>query len=297
MHFKQCASMTNSSVPPNFYHTPGAYNGRASSVIPSPSLIRRPKGVYWQPEADGKRKAVYGPEQRLDYELEVGHIISKPIPYGTTIDINDAPDHIFGFVLLNDWSSRDIQVFEMQPLGPFNGKSFGTTISPWIITLDALEAFKTRPKHEFETLEHLQYKDFANGTFDVRLQATVERDGKPTTVATSNLSYLYWTPYQQVTHHAIAGAGLRTGDLIGTGTVSGDGKDETTGKKYELGCLFEATVHGKQPIALQGGGELGYLQDGDSVVLEAWCVDANGRKVLGFGECRGKIVPADGAIE
>src|ERR1700748_227646 len=194
--------MTKNEIPQNFYHAPSAYNGRASSVIPSPSLVRRPRGVYWKTEADGTRKPTYGPEQHLDFELEMGYIVSKPVPYGETMQVDDAPDHIFGFVLLNDWSSRDLQVFEMPPLGPFNSKSFGTTISPWVITLDALKAFQTAPKHETEPLEHLRFKNFAHATCDIKLAVHLERDGKQHTIATSNLKYLYGPPYQQITHHA-----------------------------------------------------------------------------------------------
>ncbi|KIW88388.1 fumarylacetoacetase [Cladophialophora bantiana CBS 173.52] len=286
-HCTNCMPITNSKIPENFYHAPSAYNGRASSVIPSPSLVRRPRGVYWKA---GTKEPTYGLSQFIDFELEMGYIVSKPVPYGETITVDDAPDHIFGFVLLNDWSSRDIQIFEMPPLGPFNSKSFGTTISPWIITLDALKAFQCAPKHNTHPLEHLRFKDFEHGTFNIKLAASLERDGKRHQICTSNLRYLYWTPYQQITHHASANCGLRTGDLMGTGTVSGDGKDEKTGKKFELGCLFEATQHASQPIALEGGGKLGYLEDGDSVILSAWCEDSTGRPVLGFGECRGKLV-------
>ena len=288
--------MTKSTVPENFLHAPSAYNGRASSVIPSPSLVRRPRGVYWKAgEKEGSREPTYGGSQTVDFELEMGYIVSKPVSYGETIKVDDSPDHIFGFVLLNDWSSRDIQVFEMPPLGPFNSKSFGTTISPWVITLDALRAFQTAPKHETKPLEHLRFRDFQHGTFDIKLAVHVERNGNRDRICTSNLKYLYWTPYQQITHHASANCGLRTGDLMGTGTISGDGKDDT-GKKFELGCLFEATQHATQPIALESGGKLGYLEDGDSIILSAWCEDSNGRKVLGFGDCRGKIVGPDAPI-
>ena len=288
--------MTKSQIPQNFYHAPSAYNGRASSILPSPSLVRRPRGVYWKTGPDGSREPTYGPEQHLDFELEMGYIVSKPVPYGETIKVDDAPDHIFGFVLLNDWSSRDLQVFEMPPLGPFNSKSFGTTISPWVITLDALQAFQTAPKHETNPLEHLRYKDFAHGTFDIKLAAHLERNGQRHQITTSNLKYLYWTPFQQITHHASANCGLRTGDLMGTGTVSGDGKD-ASGKGFELGCLFEATLHGSRPLELEGGGKLGYLEDGDTIVLSARCKDEDGRRVLGFGECRGKIVGPNAPIQ
>lgn len=279
----------------NFFHAPSAYNGRASSIIPSPSIVRRPRGVFWKKGGDGSQEATYGAEQCFDYELEMAAIISKPVPYGETIKADDAPDHIFGFVILNDWSARGIQVFEMPPLGPFNGKSCGTTISPWIVTLDALEAFRTAPTHDTQRLEYLTYNDFARGTHDIKLAIHLDRDGKRHQLATSNLKYLYWTPYQQITHHASANCGLRTGDLMGTGTISGDGTDES-GKKVELGCLFEATKHGKELIKLDGGLEMGYLEDNDVVTLSAWCEDASGRKVLGFGDCVGKVVAPDAPL-
>lgn len=231
----------------------------------------------------------------MDFELEMGYIVSKPVPYGETMKVEAAPEHIFGFVLLNDWSSRDIQVFEMPPLGPFNSKSFGTTISPWVVTMDALQAFQCAPKHRTTPFEHLRYPDFDRGTFDVRLAAHLERDGRRHQICTSNLRYLYWTPFQQLTQQASANCGLRTGDLMGTGTISGDGQD-AAGKKIELACLYEATQHASKPLALEDGVELAYLADGDVIVLTAWCEDGTGKKVLGFGECRGRLVGPDDPI-
>lgn len=288
----KCSPMSGGKIPENFFNAPSAYNGRASSVIPSPSLVRRPRGVFWKP---GNKEAEYGVSKLVDFELEMGYIVSKSVPYGETMKVDDAPDHIFGFVLLNDWSSRDIQIHEMPPLGPFNSKSFGTTISPWIITLDALDAFRTAPKHKTNPLEHLRFADFDRGTFDVKLAVHLERDGKRHKLCTSNLNYLYWTPFQQLTHHASANCGIRTGDTMGTGTISGDGVSDD-GKKYELGCLFEATQHATKPLQLEGGVEVGYLLNGDSVVLSAWCEDADGKHVLGFGECRGQLVGPDAPI-
>ena len=288
----QCSPMSGGKIPENFFNAPSAYNGRASSVIPSPSLVRRPRGVFWKP---GNKEAEYGVSKLVDFELEMGYIVSKSVPYGETMKVDDAPDHIFGFVLLNDWSSRDIQIHEMPPLGPFNSKSFGTTISPWVITLDALDAFRTAPKHKTNPLEHLRFADFERGTFDVKLAVHLERDGRRHKLCTSNLSYLYWTPFQQLTHHASANCGIRTGDTMGTGTISGDGVGED-GKKFELGCLFEATQHATKPLQFEGGVEVGYLLDGDSVILSAWCDDADGKHVLGFGECRGRLVGPDAPI-
>lgn len=229
--------------------------------------------------------------QAVDFELEMGYFISKPVPYGETLDVDNAPEHIFGFVLLNDWSARDIQIFELPPLGPFNSKSSGTTISPWIVTLDALSPFACTPKHKTYPFAHLRYKEFDKVTFNVKLAAHLERQGRSYPLCTSNLRYLYWTPYQQITHHASAMCGLNTGDLMGTGTVSGDGTDEN-GNKTELACLFEATQNATEVIEFEDGQQLSYLRDGDTIILSAWCEDSSGRRVLGFGECRGSILPA-----
>jgi fumarylacetoacetase len=294
-HVKNCSAMTKQPMSPNFYHMPAAYNGRASSVIPSPSVVRRPRGIYWKTGANGEREAEYGVSKCMDFELEMAFIVSKPVPYGETMKINESPEHVFGFVVLNDWSSRDIQVFEMPPLGPFNGKSFGTTISPWVVTLDALQAFACPPLHKTSPMPHLTFEDLDHATFDIKLAVHIERAGKRHTVCTSNLNYLYWTPFQQITHHASANCGLRTGDLIGTGTISGDGVDDT-GRKFELGCFFEATKHGHELVQLKDGMKFSYLEDNDSVVLEAWCEDKNGKKVLGFGECKGQLVGPDAPI-
>ncbi|GME34400.1 Fumarylacetoacetase [Neofusicoccum parvum] len=284
--------MSHGKIPENFFQAPSAYNGRASSVRPSPHSVHRPKGVYWDP-TDSKR-AIYAPSRAVDYELEMGFIVSKPLPYGQSLDVDNAPEHIFGFVLLNDWSARDIQLFEMPPLGPFNSKAFGTTISPWVVTLDALEPFACRPKHAqtLSPLQHLRYGSGERGTFDIRLEAHLVRNGSKYKLCTSNLKYLLWTPYQQLTQQASSMCGLRTGDLIGTGTVSGDATAD--GQKVELACLFEATLNGTNPYKFADGQELSYAQDGDSIVLSARCVDGSGTTVLGFGECAGQLLPSAG---
>lgn len=289
-HCSNCAPMSAGKIPDNFFNAPSAYNGRASSVRPSPHVVHRPKGVYWDPF--GSKSAIYAASKALDYELEMGFIVSKPLPYGEALDVNSAAEHIFGFVLLNDWSVRDIQVFEMPPLGPFNSKAFGTTISPWVITLDALKPFSCPPKHPqtLSPLEHLRYGEGQRGTFDIKLEAHLVRNGTKYKLCSSNLSYLLWTPYQQLTQQASSMCGLRTGDLIGTGTVSGDAVEN--GKKVELACLFEATLNGTVPYKFEDGQELTYLQDEDGIVLSARCVDSNGKTVLGFGDCAGQIVRA-----
>ncbi|TKA77179.1 hypothetical protein B0A49_04276 [Cryomyces minteri] len=285
--------MSTNNIPKNWFYAPSVYNGRVSSVIPSPTPIRRPKGVFFSSGIDSE--PTYGPSRMLDFELEMGYFVSQPVAYGGELRIEDAKEHIFGFVLLNDWSARDLQLFEMRPLGPFHGKGFGTSISPWIVTLDALEQFSCAPKTKQDPppFEHLTWKDPGTGALDVKLRVTLKRDGKSHQLATSNLRYLYWTPYQQITHHASAGCGLGTGDLMGTGTISGDAEDGH-GNKLELGCLYEATKAGTQSVALADGTELKYLHDGDEVVLEAWCGDSGDGEgmVLGFGACSGVVLAA-----
>lgn len=292
--------MSHGKIPDNFFQAPSAYNGRASSVRPSPHAVHRPKGVYW--DATDNKTAIYAPSQRVDYELEMGFIVSQPLPYGAALSIDNAADHIFGFVLLNDWSARDIQLFEMPPLGPFNSKAFGTTISPWVVTLDALAPFACAPKHAqtlAPSLPHLRPTDGQRATFDIRLEAHLLRNGARYKLCGSNLRYLLWTPFQQLTQQASSRCGLRTGDLIGTGTVSGDATAEVEGgggggRKVELACLFEATLNGTVPYVFADGEELAYARDGDGIVLTATCVGGGGETVLGFGECVGHLQPSVG---
>ncbi|TEA15490.1 Fumarylacetoacetase [Colletotrichum sidae] len=290
-HVQNCSALgMGVNIPTNWYYAPSVYNGRASSVVPSPQPIRRPRGVYY--DTDGQ--PTYGASQKLDYELEMGVFVSKPIEQGSEMKIQDAEEHIFGLVLLNDWSARDIQVFEMKPLGPFHGKGFGTSISPWVVTLDALQPFRCSPKTKQEPapFPHLKWPRNEDATVDVKLQVSLIRKGKKIEMATSNLKYLYWTPFQQLAHHASAMCGLGTGDLIGTGTVSGDAQDGE-GRKLELGCLYEATNAGTRDVQLPDGTTIKYLGDGDEVILQAWCGDMEGNGVsLGFGECRGVVLPA-----
>ncbi|KAH8880882.1 putative fumarylacetoacetate hydrolase [Thozetella sp. PMI_491] len=290
-HARNCAALTGGAVAPNFYSSPLCYNGRASSVVPSPTAIHRPRGISYDTGGISGDKAVYGPSRKLDFELEVGYFVSKPLSHGETLKIEDAREHLFGFVLLNDWSSRDIQAFEMRPLGPFHSKGFGTSISPWIVTMDALEPFAVSPKydHSAETFEHLRWKENGTDTFKINLKASIIRGGKQHVITEANFCDLYWTPFQQITHLAAAGSGMASGDLIGSGTISGEVSSTRAGT---LGSLFEATRDGSEPILLDGENTLAYLQDFDEVILEAWCCNADGELAIGFGECRGKVLPA-----
>lgn len=251
----------------------------------------------------------------MDFELEMGYFVSSPVPLGESMPIKDAKEHIFGFVMLNDWSARDHQAFEMRPLGPFHSKGFGTrsayhntlpnkatpalsnnihdSIGNWIVPLEALEPFSCRPntKQDPPPFDHLTYPTPDEAALDIKLRIKLIRAGKETTLGTSNLKYMYWTPYQQLTHHAQSGCGMQTGDLIGTGTISGSGTNER-GEKTELGCLYEA-AQTKTNVLPKGSGqyEEGYLEDGDEIILEGWCEDEEGNVVLGLADCRGRIVP------
>ncbi|KAH9216318.1 putative fumarylacetoacetate hydrolase [Leptodontidium sp. 2 PMI_412] len=280
---------TGTAIPKNWFYAPSVYNSRVSSVIPSPQPLRRPRGVYFK---DGD-VPTYGHSQQLDYELEMGYFVSQPVAYGSKLDIATADKHIFGFVLLNDWSARDLQMFEMKPLGPFHGKGFATSISTWVVTMDALSPFRCSPKTEQDPspFAHLTWPRKEDGAIDVSLRVTLLRRGKSYVLGTSNLKYLYWTPFQQITHHASAGCGLETGDLLGTGTISGDAIDDQ-GNKKELGCLYEVTQAGTRFFTLEDGTQMKYLEDEDEIVLEGWCKDGNGQTALGFGNCRGKLLPA-----
>lgn len=284
--------MTSSSIAKNWWYAPSVYNSRVSSILPSPHDIPRALNVSYASGPDSE--PIYGPTRKLDFELEMGFFVSQPVPYGERLDIKNAKDHIFGFVMLNDWSARDHQLFEMKPLGPFHSKGLGTSISNWVVPLEALNPFSCAPntKQDPPPFSHLTWPGEENGALDIKLRVRLVRNGKEHVLGTSNLKYLYWTPYQQLTHHAASGCGMETGDLIGTGTISGSGVDEK-GEKAELGCLYEVERTGTKSMPLQEQGSKymeGYLEDGDEVVMDGWCGDGSGGVMLGFGECRGRIV-------
>ena len=279
---------------PNYKWMPIGYHGRASSIVISGTNLWRPNG---QTFADGADAPVFGPTKVLDYELELGCFIGDPNPWGERIKIEDAEKNIFGFCLLNDWSARDIQRWEYQPLGPFLSKSFATTISPWIVTLEALAPFRTaafaREAHDPQPLPYLDAPDDrAFGGFDITVEAAIltsqmrAQHLPPHRLGLSNAKELYWTFAQMLTHHASNGCNLRSGDLLGSGTVSGATSEA-------LGCLLEITQGGKQAITLPTGEERRFLEDGDEIILRGWCERAGFRRI-GFGECRGIILPAVG---
>ncbi|KAL1861352.1 hypothetical protein VTK73DRAFT_7127 [Phialemonium thermophilum] len=268
--------------PPAFFHLPIVYQGRASSVVVSGTPIERPMGQFRDTKTDGAADVVFGPSRAVDYELEFAAVVGKPLEMRKRLTAAEADDHIFGFVVLNDWSARDIQAFEMIPLGPANGKNLGTTISPWIVTLDALEPHRLPPPPRVVPVpRHLEDPD--NGAYAVRMQVEVVTGSDVTVTGTSEVQSLYWTVRQMVAHIVSAGSALRTGDLLATGTVSGPG----TGTH---GCLLEATRGGAAPIRLVSGESRTYLEDGDVVRMTA--VAGGPSSGVGWGDCLGQLLPA-----
>ena len=268
---------------PNWSEMPIGYNGRASSVIVSGTPVRRPSGQIKLPDAE---RPVFAACRKLDIELETGFIVGQGNALGEPIACEDAETHIFGMVLLNDWSARDIQQWEYVPLGPFNAKGFATTISPWIVTLDALEPFRTAtPAQDPQPLQYLRHTgDHAS---DIALEVALRAEGAatPTTLSRTNFRLMYWSMAQQLAHHTVSGCNTRVGDLMGSGTISGPTPDS-------CGSLLESTWNGQRPIRLDGGGERAFLQDGDEITLRGLC-QGDGYRV-GFGECKGRILPARG---
>ncbi|KAL3957183.1 hypothetical protein ACCO45_007761 [Purpureocillium lilacinum] len=287
------------SVPPNFFHLPLGYNGRASSVVVSGTPIARPYGMM-----PGKESGIPGlmPSKRLDYEVEMGIFISKPVRYGESVPARRTRDHIFGLVLLNDWSARDIQMYEMTPLGPFNGKACGTSISPWVVSLDALEesgAIVTAEVGGLHGGKATSVKFLAcQDDLDIEVSASISREnGKYSApISRSNIKHLHWSPFQMVAHHTSAGCGLSAGDLLGTGTLSssqeqaGQGAGENGNDVHNLGCLFELTENGTKPVDLGDNLSIAWLEDGDKIILEGWA--GQGSRRIGFGQVAGIVLPA-----
>jgi fumarylacetoacetase len=276
---------------PNFQWLPIAYHGRASSVVVSGTPFKRPMGQAVQP---GGATPVYGPCTRLDFELELGAFIGTGNQLGEPIPLSQAESHIFGICLLNDWSARDIQFWEMAPLGPFLGKSFCTSISPWIVTMEALAPFRlpfTRPADEPQPLAYLDDAgNRAQGVLDIQLEvliesATARAAGRaPQRITATSFKHQYWTYAQMVAQHAMGGCNLNPGDLLGSGTISGPTPEQA-------GAIIELTKGGKEPIAIGGGEQRAFLQDGDAVILRGWC-EKPGAARIGFGENRGDVLPA-----
>lgn len=270
----------NNALLPNWLHIPVGYHGRASSVVISGTPLHRPKG---QTKADDADAPSYGPCRLLDFELEMGFVIGSGNKLGHPIPVEKAEDHIFGMVVFNDWSARDIQKWEYVPLGPFLGKNFGSSISPWIVTMDALEPFRVAdtPK-EKEILPYLQTSGDHN--FDINLQAAIQTEnGDEKVVSNSNYKYMYWSMAQMIAHHTVNGCDLNPGDLLATGTISGPTPDS-------YGSMLEISWKGTKPVQMPDGTERRFIADGDTVIMRGHC-EKDGVRV-GFGEVSGKILPA-----
>ena len=265
---------------PNWKHLPVGYHGRASSIVVSGTPIHRPKGQTMPPNAD---KPVFGPSQRLDFELEMAFITNSYTDLGETISTTEAEDHIFGMVLFNDWSARDVQKWEYVPLGPFLAKNFGSSISPWIVTLEALDPFRVNgPEQEPEVLPYLKYEGKKN--FDIHLQTLIQpENGEENLICTSNFKYMYWNMAQQLAHHTVNGCNLEVGDMYASGTISGKTEDS-------FGSMLELTWSGSKPLKLKDGSERKFIEDNDTVIMRGWC-EKDGMRI-GFGEVSGKILPA-----
>jgi fumarylacetoacetase len=265
---------------PNWRHLPVGYHGRASSIVVSGTPIRRPKG---QQLPAGSDQPVFGPSRLLDFELEMAFVVGKSTEVGESVSVAEAEDYIFGMVLFNDWSARDIQKWEYVPLGPFLGKSFASTISPWVITLEALEPFQTAgPVQEPKVLPYLQYSGKKN--YDIHLEVQIQPEGNdPHTVCRSNFKYMYWNMSQQLAHHTVNGCNLNVGDMCASGTISG--KDASS-----YGSMLEISWRGTKPISMPDGSERKFILDGDTVIMKGHCEKEGLR--IGFGSAEGKVLPA-----
>ncbi len=265
---------------PNWKHLPVGYHGRASSIIPSGVDIYRPKGQTKAPEADSP---TFGPTKRLDFELEMAFITGKENALGESISTQKAEDYIFGFVLFNDWSARDVQVWEYVPLGPFLAKNFASSISPWVVTMEALEPFRVEgPKQETSVLPYLEVKGRKN--FDINLEVYIQPEaGNENLICKSNFKHMYWNVNQQLAHHTVNGCNIQVGDMYASGTISGPTPDS-------YGSMLELAWKGTKPITLDDGTTRTFINDGDTVIMKGFA--KNDKVKIGFGEVRTKVLPA-----
>ncbi len=265
---------------PNWVHIPVGYHGRSSSIVVSGTKIRRPVG---QTMPQGATQPVFGPCKLLDFEVEMGFITTDANKLGKAVPIEEARNHIFGMVLLNDWSARDIQKWEYVPLGPFLAKNFASTISAWIVTLDALEPFKVAgPEQDPQPLPYLQ--DFGLTSYDIVIQTSIKpKKEDETIISNTNFKNLYWSISQQLAHQTVNGCNVRSGDLYGSGTISGK-------EKTSYGSMLELTWKGTEPIKMSDGSERKFIHDGDTVIMRGYCKNEQVR--IGFGECIGKVKKA-----
>lgn len=265
---------------PNWKHIPVGYHGRASSIVVSGTDIIRPKG---QIKLVGEDKPIFSPSRQLDFELEMGFIINQNTEIGQSVSTKDAEDAIFGMVLFNDWSARDIQSWEYVPLGPFLGKNFGSSISPWVVTLEALEPFRVpTPKQEPEVLDYLKFE--GNKNFDIHLEVSLTPNrGTEVVVTQSNFKYMYWNMAQQLAHHTVNGCNIEIGDIYASGTISGS-------EPGSFGSMLELTWRGQNPIKLNDGQERKFIEDYDTVTMRGWALKDDVR--VGFGEVVARVLPA-----
>ncbi len=281
-HAKNVGSMfrdPENALLPNWLHIPVGYHGRSSSIIPSGIPIYRPQG---QTLPNGATEPVFGPSKLVDFELEMAFITTDANDLGEPIPIAEAEEYIFGLVLMNDWSARDIQKWEYVPLGPFLAKSFATSISPWIVTLDALEPFRVAgPKPVKPQMDYLKYK--GKKSYDINLEVAIQPNGaKETVVSKSNFKHMYWTMVQQLAHHTVNGCPVNSGDMMGSGTISGPTEDS-------YGSMLELTWKGEKPITLKDGTERKFINDNDTVIMRGYC-EKDGTRI-GFGEVSTKLLP------
>lgn len=265
---------------PNWLHMPIGYHGRASSIVASGTPIIRPKGQTMPMDADAP---VFGPSKQLDFELEMAFVIGKKNQLGQPVNIENAEDHIQGMLIFNDWSARDLQKWEYVPLGPFLGKNFASTVSSWLIDLDALQPFKVAgPEPEKPLLDYLKFNSPSN--YDIQLEVSIcPEEGEETVIGRSNMKYLYWSMSQQLAHHTVNGCNMEIGDMCASGTISGPTPDS-------YGSMLEIAWKGTKPIPLKDGSERTFIKDGDTVIMRAYAQNDSYR--IGFGEARGMILPS-----
>lgn len=290
-HAKNCSAVFGFPISPSWFTLPQVYNGRTSSLAVTGTPITRPVGIFPLNPGD---PVTFQAESKLDFELEMGVFISRPVARGTRLAIAEAKSHIFGLALLNDWSARRIQFHEIQPLGPFHSKGSLTSVAGWITPIEAVDAVAQSARHTPQDpapLPHLTYPHAASATWNVHVSATLVRDGREFALSTSNLNELHWTPLQMVAYLASAGEGLQTGDLFGTGTLS-SARTDARGEKVGLSCLWERQVKGMHLSSLPEGIAERLLEDGDEIVLRGWCEGNDGQVLFQMGECRGKVLPA-----
>lgn len=264
---------------PNWLHIPVGYHGRSSSIIPSGIPIHRPQGQTKPKDSD---KPIFGPSKRVDFELEMAFVTTDANVLGEPIPIEEAEDYIFGMVMFNDWSARDMQTWEYVPLGPFLAKNFASSISPWIVTLDALDPFRTEsPKPEIEPLPYL--KSSGKKSFDIHLEVSLQpENGEENLLAQSNFKYMYWNMSQQLAHHTVNGCPVNSGDMMASGTISGPTPDS-------YGSMLELSWKGEKPIKLKDGSERKFIEDNDTVIMRGFCKGKDRR--IGFGEVRTQLLP------